>query len=171
MKALTQFESRHHRLWMVAGVVLAWAVLAIPYLVSRAGEQRSAVFGVGFLVTAVILGVGRQGMDVLFLRLFAVSAALVILGAHDGQASPCSGGWGCTRLVVLGAVGSGLASLLMAIVAVPTTILWNRGVASLALELPWPALRPRTWWQVLLLVICIVVLVTGLDLFLGIPSV
>jgi hypothetical protein len=64
-----------------------------------------------------------------------------------------------------------LAGLLMAIVAVPTTILWNRGVASLAPELPWPALRPRTWWQVLLLVVCIVVLITGLDLFLGIPSV
>jgi len=169
MRALYQLESRHHRLWMVAGVVLAWAVLAIPFLVSPSREQQPAVFTVGFLVTAVILGIGRQGIDVLFLRLFAFASALIVLGVrHGGQ---CPAEWGCTWLVVLGAVASALASLCVAIVAIPTTILWNRGVASLAPELPWRALKPRTWWQVLLLVVCVVVLVAGLDLFLGIPSV
>jgi hypothetical protein len=59
----------------------------------------------------------------------------------------------------------------LSLVALPTTIVWNRGVANLRPELPWRRVpKPRTWWQWLLLVLAVVVGLFGLQLALGISS-
>jgi len=59
----------------------------------------------------------------------------------------------------------------VSLVALPTTMLWNRGVANLKPELPWGRVpKPPAWWQWLLLVLAVVVGPFGLQLALGIPS-
>src|SRR5260370_30130158 len=63
---------------LVATTLIAWALFVLPLaLVAPAQEPALAVLG-QVLICGVILGIGRQGVDVLLLRLFIVATGLFV---------------------------------------------------------------------------------------------
>jgi hypothetical protein len=163
---------RHRWARLASAVVAAWALLLVPLVVTAPAPESAAVAVAQFVISGTILGIGKQGIDLLLLRLFAAATGL-LTGTLFGQlkhapVSVCSGPLDCVQALLLGVLGFGLfGTVVLALVSVPVTVLWNRGFASLRPELHWPA--PRTWWQWLVLILGIVVVVFALSLVLGVP--
>ena len=138
-------------LWGIGGVVIAGAVLLIPILVIAPSQEPVVLAIAQVLVCGVVLGVGRQGIDVLVLRLFAASMALLIGGIYSNlqqhQSLACAGPTNCVQLIALLAISLGaFGTVVLAAIAIPTTLLWSRGGGSLRPELPWSrAPKPKTW--------------------------
>jgi hypothetical protein len=157
---------------LIGGVVVAGAVLLIPTLVIAPAQEPIALAITQVLVCGVLLGVGRQGIDVLALRLFAASMALLIGGIYGDlqqqQGLVCAGLTSCAQLIVLLALSLGVfGTVVLAVVAIPTTLLLSRRVASLRPELPWSRVpKPKTWEGWVLLVLLLMI---SLPILLGIP--
>ena len=164
----------NRRLWLTAPVLAAAAVLFLPSLIIRSNQQPAALLLVQALIAGLLLGLGRQGLDVLGLRLLAASlaATLGLFVGGAGSSPVCTGLQECFQWFALGVVFISIfITVALSLVALPTTIVWNRGVANLRPELPWRRVpKPRTWWQWLLLVLAVVMGLFGLQLALGIPS-
>src|ERR1700682_6223252 len=75
----------NRRLWLTAPVLAAAAVLFLPSLIIRSNQQPAALLLVQALIAGLLLGLGRQGLDVLGLRLLAASLAAT-LGLFVGGA-------------------------------------------------------------------------------------
>lgn len=161
--------------WLAGSVLLAWAVLLVPSLAVSPDRQPEVVPLAQVILCGLLLGVGRQGIDVLVLRALLVAPMVVIeviVGRHLHATFPlCSDSQGVTciqSLTVAVLFGGFAVAIILALIAVPTTMVWSRGVASLRPELHWSRLpKPRTWegWVLLALV-----LLVGLPILLGIPS-
>lgn len=160
MSAILSTDPRYRWLRLTGAVLVAWVVVLVPFLLYAPAREPAGVAVGQALICGVLLGLGRQGIDVLMFRLFGVSVALLVGSAivqHNG--SLCGGAQQCVQLIVLGVLGFGLFGVLvLGIVAVPTAMIWNKGVATLRPEIRWPV--PKTWWQWLLL---------ALMVFIGIP--
>ncbi|HEX6506258.1 MAG TPA: hypothetical protein VF221_01380, partial [Chloroflexota bacterium] len=131
--AFAAFERRHHRAWMIGSVVFVWCLWVVPFLLLRVASDNESWYTALLAVTAVVIGIGRQGLDVLALRLFG-SALAVVATVHV----TCSGFGDCFNAYEWVIPGLGLfLTVLMWMVAVPVNIAWNWGVTSLAPELPW----------------------------------
>jgi len=170
-----QQNPRGRTFWMVGPVVLAAAVLFIPSVLVKPSEQPAILLLGQVVIAGVVLGAGRQGFDVLFLRMVVASLALPLGWWAGGAAShpACTGLQSCFQWFALG-VGllAVLVAVVLALVAVPATLVWNRGLRSLRPELAWGRLpRPRIWWQWVLLVVGVVIGLIALQVALGIPSV
>ena len=136
-------------LWLTGGVIFAGALWFIPFLVLPPGPQPFILGLAQVVACGLILGVGRQGIDVLMLRLLiatlGVSLGLVLTELSDGQ-TLCRGAQDCLQYgVLLVGFGGAVLAILMAFVAVPTTIVWRRGFGGLGPELGWPI--PKAAWQ------------------------
>ena len=156
---------------LTGAVVLAWLILVVPALYQASLLASPAVPPVQLLIAGVILGIGRQGIDLLALRVIVAAIALPagwVVGPH----APTCGTLLCLqeRLVALEFIAL-LTAVALGFVAIVTSLLWNRGSGSLRPEFPWGRLpRPRSWWQWALVILAIVILgYLGLALQ-GIPS-
>lgn len=174
---ITSPNSRH-RNWLIGSVLLAWAVLWIPSI-AVSPEHFPAVVIIGqVILCGLILGAGRQGLDVLLLRLLVVGPmALVawVLGAQLHETRPlCPDlqGVSCIQgFATAGLFGGFLVAIVLSVIAFPTTLVWTRKFASLRPELPWTRVpRPRGWWQWVLAVFAASGLLFGLQFLLGIPT-
>jgi hypothetical protein len=160
--------------WLAGSVLLAWAVLLVPSLVISPDRQPGFVPIAQFSLCGLLLGVGRQGIDVLALRVLLVAPMVVIeviVGRHLHASFPlCSDSQGVTciqSLTVAVLFGGFSLAIILAAIAIPTTILWRKGVRHLRPELPWSRVpKPKTWEGWVLLA---VVLLFGLPILLGIP--
>jgi hypothetical protein len=154
---------------LIGGVVIGGAIFLVPILIFVPNQVPAPMAVAQFVACGVLLGLGRQGIDVLEVRLFTASLGL-LLGAvisqqqaHVGAA--CPDPTTCAQSVLLGSITIGLLGMLvLSLVAVPTTILWARGTAQLKPELNWAAVK---WWQWLVLG---VLAVAVFAFTLGIPS-
>ena len=150
--------------------MLAWLVLFVPTIYPTSVFASPAVPLVQILVAGVVLGIGRQGVDLLALRVIIAAIALPagwLVGAH----SATCGSLVCVQgRLVGGAFIVLLTALSLGLVAVPTTLLWNRASVGLRPEFAWTALpRPRTWWQWALVILAIVAVAYLGPVLLGIP--
>lgn len=165
---------RGRGLWLVAPVLVAAAVLFIPSLAVKPSGQPAILLLGQTVIAGVVIGVGRQGFDVLGVRLLLASVAVPLGWWAGGAASDpaCTGFQSCSQWVALGVVlVAALVALFLAVVAVPTTLLWNKGLGSLRPELAWSRIpRPRTWWQWLLLVVATLAVLFAIQFALGIPA-
>ena len=162
MNAILSAEPRYRWLRLTGAVLVAWVVVLVPFAMYAPAREPAGIAIGQALICGVLLGLGRQGIDVLVLRLLGVSVALLVgsaISQHTG--SLCGGPQQCAQLIVLGVVGFGLFGVVvLGIVAVPTAMIWNKGVTALRPEIRWPV--PKTWWQWLVL---------ALGVFIGIPLV
>ncbi|PZS36776.1 MAG: hypothetical protein DLM59_00470 [Pseudonocardiales bacterium] len=154
--------------WLVLASVLACLVVLVPSAVS--GFQPGALVVAEILVAGIVLGLGRQGIDTLALRLVGVSTIVlygwVFLNHRREHSSVCVGLAGCQGLALGTLFGALVASLFLAVIAVPVTLLWNHGARTLRPEFP----RPRTPKQWVIVAICGLALALALDVLLGVPS-
>jgi hypothetical protein len=144
----TAASQGRRKIWLVAGVAIAAAVWLTPFLVVR-GQQPVSLGVFQVAICGVVLGVGRQGFDVLILRVLGASLGLpvgLLISELALHAVTCRGTQDCIQFWVLGfGLGGGLVAVLMALVAFPTTILWRRGFTGLGPELS--RLFQRAAWQ------------------------
>jgi hypothetical protein len=157
---------------LTAGFVVAWLILLIPMVVFSRGQEPVQLFLVQVVVSGVILGIGRQGIDLLLLRLFGASTALLASSLYGGalqhHGSLCANAQDCVQLVVLGLVAFGVyGTAVLTVVALPASVAWNRGIRSLKPELQWP--RPFAWWHWLLIVSAVLIGLPLLGVLIGIP--
>jgi hypothetical protein len=115
----------------------------------------------------VVLGIGCQGIDILFLRLLIVGLASATADVLLMPTVPlCS-----TNCLEWQAVGVGfeawITAWLMVLLAIPTTIAWSRDSTSLTAEFPWRL--PTSNRVSVLIVILPVVGFWAVWLLLGIP--
>ena len=155
---------------MVAGVLLAWAVILVPSLIQVPGWQLAVFTLVQLVICGIILGAGRQGIDVLLLRLFSTAMALLIylFVANLMDHRPlCLGVQDCSQLLVLETLLFGiLGTAAMLVVALPVSVIWNRGFSNLGPESRW---FPNRWWQWLLVVLGLLVGIPVLLILVGVP--
>jgi hypothetical protein len=138
-------------MWLWASIALAWAIVIIPGLFSVTIKRSDIVLLVQLIVCGVMLGSGRQGIDVLVLRVIASSVSFV-LAVQLQSHGPCTGLLNCFQYVILGTtIFGGTASVVMTMLAIPTTVLWSRGFTSLRPELP-------PWLLIVLAVVLVVAL-------------
>jgi hypothetical protein len=167
-----------HRNWLIGSVLLAWAVLLIPSVLVSPEHWPAVVLVAQIILCGLILGAGRQGVDVLLLRLLLVGAMALpawILGTQLHESRPL-----CTDLQGVSCIqewatevlfGGFLVAVAFSVIAFPTTIVWNRRFASLRPELPWRRVpRPRVWWQWVVVVFGAIPVLVGLQFLLGIPT-
>jgi hypothetical protein len=163
---------------LVLSLLLACAVLLVPSLVVSPDQQPELVPFVQVILCGLLLGAGRQGIDVLMLRvLVAAPVVLVgwIVGRHLHANFPLctdSHGVACIQSLAAGVIfGAIVVAIILAVIAIPTTIAWSRGFTSLRPELAWSrAPRPRTWGDWVLVAVVALVLLVGLPILLNIPS-
>jgi hypothetical protein len=171
-------SNSRHRNWLIGSVVLAWAVLLIPSILVSPEHWAAAVPVAQILLCVLVLGFGRQGVDVLVLRLLLVGPMALIawfLGALLHESRPlCTDveGISCIQGLATAALfGGSLVAVVLSVIAIPTTIVWTRRFASLRPELPWSRVpRPRVWWQWVVAVLAAIPLLVGLQFVLGIPT-
>jgi hypothetical protein len=163
--SIRENERRHHWFWMVGVLVVIWLMWVLPYHLIPSLYAFGAVAVALGIFTGIVLGVGRQGIDLLAIRLFAASTAVLA----DSPAV-CSGPADCFHAYEIGLVGFGLfATVVLAVFAIPTNIAWNRGISSLKPELPWRRLSQLKTWQWNLLWLCVIVFLLAFYISLGIP--
>lgn len=165
-------DPRHRWQRLTIGVLAAWILLFIPMVAMPRGQEPVALALAQGVICGVILGMGRQGIDVLLIRLFGASTAIVLSSFYSGlferHGQLCAGPQDCAQLIVFGLLVFGTyGTTALALVALPTTMLWNRGVGTLRPEVRWPL--PRTWWHWLLVVLGLLIGIPILGVLIGIP--
>jgi hypothetical protein len=159
-------------IWLVGAAVAAWAQFVVPLALSAPGQESALLVAVQVLIGGLVVGIGRQGIDVLLLRLFFVSTGLfvgTVLGeVRLGRMTMCSTPLDCVQSGLSGVLGAGLVgTVILALVAIPVTVAWTRGVVGLRPEIRWPV--PRTVWQWLLLLVVVAAIVFFSGFILGVP--
>jgi hypothetical protein len=123
------------------GVTLgAAAAMIVPSFVIAPSRQPIGLLLLQVLICGAALGIARQGIDVLIVRLVVVSLAAPIGWKVTPLAttSPGCGGGHCGEWVVAGAVFFAfIVAFLMALVAVPVATLRNGARRALSRELRW----------------------------------
>jgi hypothetical protein len=151
---------------MIGSLALVWCLWVVPFLTLHVASDNESWYTALLAITAVLIGVGRQGVDVLAIRLF-VSALAVVATVHV----KCSGAGDCFNAYEFVVPGLGLfLTVLMWMVAVPVNIAWNRGVGSLVPELPWHRLGRLKTWQKVAIVSAGIVGLAAYYFSLGIPA-
>ena len=132
-------------LWLTVGELAAIAVFTVPSLFYSSGSPPPPIVVTQVLVGGVLLGCGRQGIDLLAVRvLLAFSAVFVVTELdHTATQVACSGATECVRTALLAVLGLGLVSAFFGVLVVPVTVIWNRGFRSLAPEFAWHRLKDR----------------------------
>jgi hypothetical protein len=163
--SLRERELQHNRSWLVGALVVVWLMWVLPFhLIPSLSTFGAAVVALG-IFTGIVLGVGRQGIDLLAIRLFAASTAVL-----TDTPAVCSGPADCFHAYEIGIVGFGLfATVVLAVFAIPTNIAWNRGINRLKPELPWLRLSQLKTWQWNVLWLGVAAFLLAFYISLGIP--
>jgi hypothetical protein len=163
--SLRDSERRHHWFWMIGVLLLVWPMWVLPYRLIPSLYTYQAIGVALGVFTGIVLGIGRQGIDLLAFRLFLGSTA--VLAATPAV---CSGPTDCFHAYEIGLVGFGpFGTVLLAMFAIPTNVAWNRGISSLKPELPWKRLSLLKTWQRNVLWLCVVAFLLAFYFSLGIP--
>ena len=153
-------------------VPVAVSALFVPLVIIPSNHQSTALLLIQGLVCGIVLGIGRQGIDVLAIRLYTASLALLI-GAlipfpWSAGLRGCSGLRCAGSAVAICVFVAAIFALALALVALPTALLWNRGLASMKPELGlW---GPRSDRERLIIVLGAMVAFIALWLLAGIPA-
>src|SRR5258707_14509993 len=116
---------------MVGVLVVAWLLWVLPYHLIPSLYTIGAVTVALGIFTGIVLGVGRQGIDVLAIRLFAATTAVLA-----DTPAVCSGPADCFHAYEIGLVGFGLfGTVVLSVIAIPSNVAWNRGIRSRRPEL------------------------------------
>lgn len=157
---------------MTVAELAAIAVFTMPSLFNATASLPPPIVVAQVLVGGLLLGCGRQGIDLLAVRvLLAFSAVFVVTELdHTATQVTCSGASECVRAALLAVLGLSLVSAFFGAVVIPVTMIWNRGFRSLAPEFAWHRLkdRPKRLWVIL--VVVGVILLAAFYLSLGIPA-
>ena len=165
--SLRDNERRHHWFWMIGVLLLVWPMWVLPYRLLPSLYSYQAIGVVLGVLTGIALGAGRQGIDLLAIRLFLGSTA--VLAATPAV---CTGTGDCFHAYEVGLVVFGpYGTVLLAVFAIPTSLLWNRGASSLKPELPWQRLSQLKSWQraTLLVALAVVLVASYISLGIGAP--
>ena len=123
-------------IWLLGSVVFTWAIVLVPSMFLAPIREPGIVVVAQLVCCGVILGAGRQGVDILLLRVIASTLSFVVAGIWTNH-GVCRGLLDCLQYLLLGGVAFGVyGAAIITIVAFPTSILWSRGLASMRLELP-----------------------------------
>jgi hypothetical protein len=140
-----------YRGWLLGiGVLAAACTLVLPVLVTGPDHIPPGLLLAAACGCALLVGIGRQGIDAFVLRLLA-TGILVAIGWVAGGAllqgnSICPDLSQCDAITIdLVFLGLAIATVL-AIGSIPMWIVWNRR-RGLRLDLPWRVLVPRAWWH------------------------
>ncbi len=164
--SLVDLERKHHWTWMIGSLGLVWALWLVPFFWYRNYVENQLATTALLGITAVVIAVGRQGFDLMGVRLFA--SAMAVVATTRVQ---CTGLGECVNAYEVGVPVLGIyCTVLMWFVAIPVNMLWNRGVSSLAPELPWRRLVAMNRWQKAALGVTAAVAALAYYLSLGIPA-
>ncbi len=150
LRRLTALDESYRGWLLGIGVLVAAGTLVLPVLVIGPDRIPSGVLLAAACGCAILIGIGRQSIDVFVLRLIA-TGIFVAIGWVAGGAL-LQGNFMCPDvsqcdLITISLVFLGLAiATVLAIGSIPMWILWNRR-RGLRLDLPWLVLVPRTWWH------------------------
>ena len=173
MEMRTGSESRYGWFRLSATVAAAWAIVWVPYAAYSGRDEPLAAYWVEFVLIGILLGLGRQGVDVLLIRISAFAAMVIATGAvaqqHSDHATLCGSFAECARVSAIGVIGTGLFVGITAIITLPVAWACNRRAPGLFPQLGWGRLRPRTWWQLLLIFACGVSMIVALEFLLAVP--
>jgi len=151
---------------MVGAVVVLWLTWVLLYHLIPSLYAFGAVAVALGIFTGIVLGVGRQGVDLMAIRLFLASTA--VLAATPAV---CGGPADCFHAYQIGVVAFGpFGAVLMAVFAIPTSVVWNKGASSLRPELPWRRFSRLKSWQWALAWLTAATFLLALYLSLGIPA-
>lgn len=166
ISSLRDLEQRHHRTWMIGPLALIWLLWVFPLRLYPSQTDNQAV-ATGFLIiTGILLGVGRQGIDMMGLR--TLVASMAVLAAVPVR---CGALGECINAYEIGVPAVGLSGLIgFGLIALPVNVLWNRGFSSLAPEFAWHQLSSLKGWQWALLGVTAFVVLVAYYLSLGIPA-
>ena len=157
--------------WIVISEVAALAVLAAPSIAFR--QAPPTLVFVQILIVAILLGAGRQGIDLLAVRTLALFAALAAVTEVDHTAVnhyTCSGVADCARNGVIFFVGILLASVIVALFVLLVSLIWNRTWRALTPEIEWRRVQPKTARQWIVVLAASFVVLTAGYLLLAIPT-
>src|SRR5260221_10788307 len=101
--SLRESERQHHWRWMVGVLVVVCLMWVVLYHLNPSLYTIGAVAVALGIFTGIALGVGRQGIDLLAIRLFVATTAVLA----DAPAV-CSGPADCFHAYEIGVVGIGL---------------------------------------------------------------
>ena len=148
---------------MIGSLVLIWAIWVFPLRLYQSQTDNQVFLALLYAVTGLLLGIGRQGIDLLAVRVFIASMAQL------AAIPPVCRGFGeCLNAYEIGAPVYGV--IVFGLIAIPINALWNRGVTGLAPEFAWSKLtRLKAWHWVPLAVIAFFALLVYY-LSLGIPA-
>lgn len=158
-------------LWMTGAELAAIAVFTMPSLFYSTSPPPPIVVA-QVLVGGLLLGCGRQGIDLLAVRVLLAFTAVFVVTELDHTATQvtCSGASECVRAALLAVLGLSLVSAFFGAVVIPVTMVWNRGFRSLAPEFAWHRLKDRSKRLWVIVVVVGVILLAAFYLSLGIPA-
>ena len=151
-RVVTNQVASSRPLQLATSLVLAVAILVAPTMFFGRDGQPPLVVAAEFVAAGILLGLGRQGIDVIVLRLLTTSLALLLgwaaVAAVQARKMLCPDIAGCQELALGLIFGAILIALLLAVVAIPTNLALTHSLSALKPELPWQRLPlPQRWWQ------------------------
>lgn len=153
---------------LVLGGCVGVAVMLVAFAL-RPNDEPSLL---PFLACGVVLGLGRQGFDVLAMRV--VSAAVAVVAGYV-WVSAILHGKSCSSVACWQDVGFSLLvfaaplAAAFAVIALATNLVWCRGVGSLSEpQIRWAAVSRAQWAMIGGLALSAVVLLVALVVSLGI---
>jgi hypothetical protein len=141
--AIRELERRNRLACMIGSLVLIWGLWVLPLRIYPSLQSENQVFLALSALSGMLLGIGRQGIDWLAVRVSIASMALVV------AIPPICGGFGeCARVYEISAPVYGAFGLIaFELIAIPINALWNRGFNGLAPEFAWSQLSRLKAWQ------------------------
>src|SRR5258708_12852899 len=84
--SLRKMEARYRSLWLVGGVAVSAVILLVPVAISGPTQIPPLLALLQILACGLVVGLARQGVDVLVIRLL-ISAEALFLGALLARAA------------------------------------------------------------------------------------
>ncbi len=151
-------------------IAATWAIAILPAWMEK-GTPVLPVQVLQVLFAGLILGIGRQGLDLALVRIVAASFGFlsesVITDYYAGQAPPCAHTLKCVQALIADAViVVPYVSVLLAIIAIPVTMAWQRSISN---PLTLTRLKAFRGWHWVVVAFVIIMSFPIAAILLGVP--